>query len=98
MTTTTKNIGLVAANATGHPLELPVSNAVNGYRLKKVFIQGDLSESLAKTHYPMAEIVGDLRDLIHDESIDLVLVEAPKGADLGIVKEVLDAGKHVRIL
>lgn len=98
MTSSTKHIGLVAGNATGHPLELAVSNAVNGYQLKKIFIQGDLSESLAKTHYPQAEIVGNLHDIIHDESIDLVLVEAPQGADLGIVKEVLDAGKHVRIL
>ena len=53
---------------------------------------------MARTHYPQAEIVGNLQDIISDESIDLVLVDAPKGAEPGIVKEVLDAGKHVRIL
>ena len=98
MTSTTKHIGLVAANATGHPLELAVSNAVNGYQVKKVFINGDLSENMARTHYPQAEIVANLHEIISDESIDLVLVDAPKGAEPGIVKEVLDAGKHVRIL
>lgn len=98
MTTTKKHIGLVAANAAGHPVQLSLSSIVNGYELKKVFVKGDLSEGLARTHYPDAEIVGDLGALLNDDTIDLVVVASQPGNDLDIVKEVLDAGKHVRII
>ncbi|MBC6492223.1 hypothetical protein ACFSQD_01835 [Flavihumibacter stibioxidans] len=95
---TPKYIGLISSETSQLPQQLSTGSIQNGYRLKKVLPFEELSAGLAASRYPGAEIVDSLSDIIHDDSIELVLVAGKGSGQPALVKEVMDAGKHVRIL
>ncbi|WP_276483386.1 hypothetical protein [Paraflavitalea pollutisoli] len=69
----------------------------NGFHLKKVLIP-DVSPEITKQHYPHSEIVQDKRAIMEDSSIDLIVISGAAKSDLDLVAEVLQAGKHVRLV
>jgi hypothetical protein len=97
---TFKNIGLVESSVSGKIFQLSATSNMNGngYNLKKVFINGSLTEGLARSLYPKAELVQDIHSILNDASIDLVLISAPQGYDSKLFSQVLESGKHVRIV
>jgi len=95
---TYKNIGLIECRDHGPLTEMPESSRLNGYNIKKVYINNNISEKEVRAQYPQAEIVDDAKSIINDALIDLVIVSSPAAADMDIVGEVLEAGKYVRVL
>lgn len=95
---TLKKFGLVECGTQGKLFRLPDLSKQEGYELKKILLQGDVSADTAKMEYPQAEIVADKQAILQDHSIELVIVSSPGDDDMGLVGEVLKAGKHVRIV
>ena len=95
---TFKNIGLVECSTSGKIFQLGTTSTINGYNLKKVLINGTITEGLARNLYPEAEVVQELEAITNDASIDLVIISAPQGYDRTLVSEVMQSGKPVRIV
>lgn len=95
---TFKNIGLVECSKSGKIFQLGSASTFNGYNLKKVLINGTITEGLARNLYPQAELVQELQEITADDNIDLVVISAPQGFDPGMVSEVMQSGKPVRII
>jgi len=93
-----KSFGLVECGTQGKHFQLPQVSKQEGYLLKKVLLKGDVSADAARREFPDAEIVTDKKDILQDDSIDLVIVASPRERDMGLVSEVIKAGKHVRII
>lgn len=98
-----KNIGLIEYGTTEQIYELNQLSRLPNYTIKKVLVHDMASVVSVQMHYPDAEIIFDKDQLLQDESIELVLVSAPKGDNVSfnsssIVGEFLKVGKQVRIL
>lgn len=93
-----KNVGLIECNQHGTVLEMSKSSELNGYNIKKIFINNQASPKQVSAKYPKAEIVDTAESIIKDVCIDLVIVSSPENSDMDIVSEVLEAGKYVRVI
>lgn len=92
---TVKNVGLIQYTDLATPYQVDSNNESNNFHIKKVLIKG---RAEAASHYPQAEIVQDAQSIIHDGSIDLVVVLSPDEEGMNTVTQALHAGKNVRIL
>ena len=95
---TYKNVGLIECKDHGPVTQMTESSRLNGYNIKKVYINNNISAQEVRSQYPEAEIVENTRAIIDDAFIDLVIVSSPADADMDIVGEVLEAGKYVRVI
>ena len=48
-----------------------------------------------KTQYPALHITKDYKDILQNSQVDAVCIATPTATHFGLVKEALDAGKHV---
>jgi predicted dehydrogenase len=92
---TVKNVGLIQYSDLATPYTVDSNNESNNFHIKKVLIKGGAS---ASGYYPEAEVVQDAKSIIHDGSIDLVILLSPDEEGMNTVTEALNAGKNVRIL
>lgn len=92
---TVKNVGLIQYRDLATPYKLDSENGSNNFHIKKVLVKGNTSST---DNYPDAEVVQDTHSIIHDGSIDLVIVLSPDEEGMNTVTEALHAGKNVRIL
>lgn len=92
---TVKNVGLIHYKGLATPYGLDSNNGSNNLHIKKILVNGNAA---AAGNYPQAEIVHHSNAIIHDESIDLVIVLSPGEEGMHTVTEALNAGKSVRIL
>lgn len=95
---TIKNIGLIECGSKQKPLYISPVSILQGYSIKKILSTADATETNIKSRYPLAEIVENTRDILDDNSIDLVIVSGPSHEDMGMVGEALQAGKQIRII
>ena len=91
---TEKNVGLIHYKDLATPYGLDSKNGSN-LHIKKILVKGNTH---AADNYPQAEIVHNSHAIIHDGSIDLVIVFSPDEEGMNTVTEALNAGKNVRIL
>ncbi len=92
---TVKNVGLIQYSDLATPYTVDSNNESNNFHIKKVLIKG---RAAAAGYYPEAEVVQDVQSIIHDGSIDLVILLSPDDEGMNTVTEALNAGKNVRIL
>ncbi|WP_290708494.1 hypothetical protein [Flavihumibacter sp. CACIAM 22H1] len=93
-----KYIGLIATQQNEMPITLSTGSIENGYKLKKVLAQQDLSTGLAESWYPGVEVVGNLREILEDDKIELVVVAGKSENQLDIIRQATEAGKFVRVI
>ncbi len=77
------------ADSLGKPTRIP-SQESDGDRM--------YSPEIARRHYPQSEIVQDKRAIMEDSTIDLIVISGAAKDDLDLVAEVLQTGKHVRLV
>ena len=70
----------------------------NGLLLKKILLKNKASVAATQSYYPQAELVTDSASIIQDDTIELVLVADPQEKDKDLIRQVLQTGKHVRII
>lgn len=68
------------------------------FHLKKIFAADLASAGIAQSQYPNAEIVNDIKSIVHDAGIELVIVSANSAKDAMVVQDILQSGKKVRII
>ena len=95
---TRKIAGLITSGGSTMPYPLEFTGKPDGLYLKKVHMTKTVAGSFPEVNYPGAEVVSNIQSIIQDETIELVIVSAPKNGDLSFVASVLEAGKHVRII
>lgn len=89
------NVGLIGSAVLEEALS--TDRSVN-FHLKKIFESDLASAGLARTQYPKAEIVNDIKSIVEDTGIELVIVSAKNAKDSEVVQHILKAGKKVRII
>ena len=98
MMKTTKNIGLIECNSKGEISTITSNNNPDGYIVKKIMTANKVSGNIAMSQFPEAQLVDDIKSIIQDSAIDLILVSNPRQADMEMVGEAVKAGKNVRII
>jgi len=92
------NIGLVECNSKGEIPGITSNNNPDGYIVKKVMTANKISGDIARSQFPEAQLVDDIKCIIQDSAIDLIIVSKPKQEDMNMVGEAVKAGKNVRII
>jgi predicted dehydrogenase len=95
---TNKNIGLIECNSKGEISSVTSNNNPDGYIVKKIMAPNKVSGDIARSQFPEAQLVDDIKSILQDSAIDLILVSKPKQADMNLIGEAVKAGKNVRII
>ena len=93
-----KSVGVIEC---GIPDKASIKDRIgntNGILLKKILVKDKTSMADAQLLYPYAELVDNSASIIQDDTIELVLVADPQEKDKDIIQQVLQTGKHVRII
>jgi hypothetical protein len=93
--TTIINVGLIGSAGLEEAL---ATDRSSNFNLKKIFAPDKVSEGIAKTQYPNAEIVNNIKAIVEDAGIELVIVSGQDAKDSMIVQNILEQGKKVRII
>jgi scyllo-inositol 2-dehydrogenase (NADP+) len=91
-------VGLIGCTSQIKVKEAVSISHAEGLLLQKISVNNKFDEAFARSYFPNVEIVSDSASVIHDEVIDLVLVSSAAANDTCLVAEVLQTGKHVRII
>ncbi|HSU51743.1 MAG TPA: hypothetical protein VLJ41_14155 [Segetibacter sp.] len=86
------NAAIIGCNMSEHFFTTTATNKVEDFYWKKIFLSGETPS--IKSH-PQAEVVERAEAILNDSEIDLVFVSANH---LQFVKQVIDAGKSVRVI
>ncbi len=95
MSTSNIRTGIIGFGLSGRVFHAPFIDVVEGFELSKISTSNPERVALAKERYPSAEIVSEVKDIISDPNIDLVIVTSPNTDHFRWAKESLLAGKHV---
>ncbi|MEX0661181.1 MAG: oxidoreductase [Balneolaceae bacterium] len=87
-------VGIVGYGSSAKIFHFPIIQSVKGLQIKKV-VQRSGSE--ARDNHPNIEIVQDLKDLLKDDLIDLVVITTPNAIHFDQARLALLADKHVII-
>jgi hypothetical protein len=94
---TITNVGLIEYKTSTDAFKTDSLGNPGGFHLKKVMMK-NASPEVTRLRYPQSEIVQDKRAIMEDSSIDLIVISGAAKSDLDLVAEVLQTGKHVRIV
>lgn len=94
---TIKNVGLIECNNAMGTFKTDALGNRHGFRLKKVMAP-HASPEMTRLQYPQSEIVQDKRAITEDASIELIVIAGAAKSDLDWVAEVVQTGKHVRMV
>lgn len=84
--------GIIGFGLSGRVFHAPFLHTHPGFRIKKIV---ERNSSISKTIYPYIEKVDDYHQLLEDKEIDLIVIATPNIFHFRMVKDSLEAGKHV---
>ena len=93
-----KTAGVIESGIKGESFIKDRIGNTKDYYFKKILIKDKTYAALTQSQYPKAELVEDIEAIIQDDTIELVLVTASAGNNKDIIGQVLQNGKHVRII
>lgn len=83
---------LTSFGMSGEVFHAPVISAHPGFNLKYIL---ERNKDKSKERYPNSTIVRSFEEILHNPSIELVIVNTPNYLHHSMTKEALSAGKHV---
>jgi len=86
--------GIIGYGLSGKAFHAPFLHTHQGFEITKI-VERNKSES--KEIFPYVEVVKDFKDLLRDQDIELIVHCTPNTLHYSMVKECLQAGKHVVI-
>jgi scyllo-inositol 2-dehydrogenase (NADP+) len=98
MPSTMTTVGLVGCKSQIKIKEAAQISNREGLCVKKISVSNKFDEASARSYFPKVEIVRDTASVINDDVIDLVLVSSVAAADTCMIAEILQSGKHVRVI
>jgi predicted dehydrogenase len=84
--------GIIGFGLSGKAFHAPFLNLHPGFEVKKVF---ERNKAESKEIYPNVEVVRTFKEMIDDPEIELLVHCTPNPLHFPLVKESLEAGKHV---
>ncbi|HRX80880.1 MAG TPA: Gfo/Idh/MocA family oxidoreductase, partial [Pirellulaceae bacterium] len=94
MSTKLVRFGLIGYGLFGSHHANAIRNCAES-ELAAIAVRSDTSQKLAREAHPSADVLGDYRQLIDRNDIDVVSVVAPNKLHYEIAKAVLASGKHL---
>jgi predicted dehydrogenase len=85
-------VGILSYGMSGKVFHAPLLHVNPGFAMAKIMQR---TGSSALERYPDVEIVRDVREIIQDPRIDLVLVNTPDHTHFDFARQALENGKHV---
>lgn len=95
-----KNIistAIIGFGMAGRVFHSPIISSLDGFKLNKIYTTNTESIKAIEMLYPNTMVVSDPKEILSDESIELVIIAAPNTQHFSLAKQVLLAGKHVVI-
>lgn len=89
------NVGLIGFGMAGKVFHAPIIANVEGLCLRKIFERKEANVKIINNIYPKAIVVSEVREILEDEEIDLVIVATTNATHFSLAKAALEAGKHV---
>ncbi len=86
------NTAIIGFGLSGKVFHAPFLHTHSGFNLKKIV---ERNHNHSKKIYPYVEVLSDYKELLEDQSLDLIVVATPNTTHYTMVKECLLAGKHV---
>ena len=83
---------LLSYGMSGEIFHAPLLAAHEGFQLKSVV---ERSQDKVRHRYPQVKSIKDRKEILQDDSIELVIVNTPNETHHSYVIEALEAGKHV---
>jgi scyllo-inositol 2-dehydrogenase (NADP+) len=84
--------GLFSYGMSGEVFHCPLLMAHQGFELRYVAERSSLK---ANQKYPSIKSVKDYKQILNDDTVELVVVNTPNASHFAFAKEALLAGKHV---
>jgi len=84
--------GLIGFGLSGRVFHAPFLSTHHGFELKKIV---ERKKEDSQAIYPEISIVKDYKELLTDASLDLIVVGVPNRFHYEMVRDSLEAGKHV---
>ncbi|MEJ0055214.1 MAG: oxidoreductase [Bacteroidota bacterium] len=84
--------GILSYGMSGEVFHAPLIVAHKGFQLKTVLQR---SSNTSQQHYPSANVVRNLEEILNDPSIELVVINTPNETHYDFTSRALEAGKHV---
>lgn len=88
------NAGVIGCDMTEEFFQTSANNTTERFNWTKIFTTSNATESIAK-EYPAVKIVDNIKSIVDDKDITLVIVSSK---ELAFVKPVIEAGKSVRVI
>jgi len=90
-------VGVLGSGFAARELHLPVLSSLSGVEVSAIFgIPYEDALMLAR-RFKIPKVTDDWRSVVHDSSIDVVLVATPTYTHRAIAEEAIKAGKHVML-
>lgn len=88
---------IIGFGMAGRVFHSPIISSLVGFKLSKIYTTNTESIKAIEMLYPNTMVVSDTKEILSDESIDLVIIAAPNTQHFSLAKQALLAGKHVVI-
>jgi predicted dehydrogenase len=79
----------------GRVFHCPIISSLDSFKLDKIYTTNSESINAIEVLYPNTIVVSDIKEILSDTSIDLVIIAAPNTQHFSLAKQVIMAGKHV---
>lgn len=89
------NVGIIGYGMAGEVFHAPIINSLDELNLAKIVSSRAETIEAVKKRYPQTKVVLSLKDLLEDDTIDLIVVATPNTSHYDLTKRVLMSGKHV---
>ena len=85
-------VGLASFGMSGQVFHAPLLSVNPGFEIVSIL---ERTRSLSHDRYPETKIIRNYKELLEDDSIELVVVNTPDRFHYRMAREALEAGKHV---
>lgn len=89
------NTAIIGYGMAGRVFHSPILSSMENFKLSKIYTTNE--DSIKNIHrlYPETEVASDVRQILADKEIELIVVAAPNTQHFALAKEAILAGKHV---
>lgn len=84
--------GIIGFGLSGRVFHAPFLHTHPGFRIRKIV---ERNSTLSKSIYPYIDIASDYQQLIDDKELELIVIAVPNVFHFQMVRDCLEAGKHV---
>ena len=88
---------IIGFGMAGHVFHSPIISSLDCFKLVKIYTTNAESIKAIELLYPDTMVVTDTKEILSDESIELVIIAAPNTQHFSLAKQVITAGKHIVI-